>query len=88
LAQGIAAGIDWVLIGMVVSLSIGYHGQRAPAHSTAKLAACYALAVLMVWLYFAAMEASAWQATGQDCGWGQGGDAAGAADLCLVAPVG
>jgi uncharacterized RDD family membrane protein YckC len=61
--RGIAAAIDWMLIGVVVSFSIGYHGQLAPPHSTAKVVAFYALALVVVWLYFAAMEASAWQAT-------------------------
>ena len=46
-----------------MSQSIGYHGQLATLHSTAKLVVYYALAVLVVWLYFAAMEACAWQAT-------------------------
>src|SRR6266545_1230454 len=31
--RGIAAVIDWLVIGVVVSLSIGYHGQLAPPHS-------------------------------------------------------
>jgi uncharacterized RDD family membrane protein YckC len=61
--RGIAAAIDWLLIGVVVSLSIGYHGQLAPPHSTVKVVVYYALAVLLVWLYFVAMEASAWRAT-------------------------
>jgi uncharacterized RDD family membrane protein YckC len=61
--RGIAAAIDWMLIGVVVSLSIGYHGQLAPPHSTVKVVVYYTLAVAVVWLYFAAMEASAWQAT-------------------------
>jgi uncharacterized RDD family membrane protein YckC len=61
--RGIAAAIDWLLIGVVVSLSIGYHGQLAPPHSTVKLVVYYALAVAVVWLYFAAMEASALRAT-------------------------
>jgi uncharacterized RDD family membrane protein YckC len=61
--RGIAAAIDWLLIGVVVSLSIGYHGQLAPPHSTVKLVVYYALAVLVVWLYCAAMEACAWRAT-------------------------
>src|SRR6266581_3132160 len=61
--RGIAAVIDWLLIGVVVSLSIGYHGQLAPPHSTVKVVVYYALAALVVWLYFAAMEASAWRAT-------------------------
>src|SRR6266511_3946971 len=58
-----AAAIDWLLIGVVVSLSIGYHGQLAPPHSTVKVVVYYALAVLLVWLYFVAMEACAWRAT-------------------------
>jgi uncharacterized RDD family membrane protein YckC len=61
--RGVAAAIDWLLIGVVVSLSIGYHGQLAPPHSTVKVVGYYTLAVLVVWGYFAAMEASAWQAT-------------------------
>ncbi len=61
--RGIATAIDWLLIGVVVSLSIGYHGQLATPHSTAKLVVDYALALAVVWLYFAAMEACAWQAT-------------------------
>jgi uncharacterized RDD family membrane protein YckC len=61
--RGIAAAIDWLLIGVVVSFSIGYHGQLAPPHATVKVVVYYALAVLVVWLYFAAMEASAWRAT-------------------------
>ncbi len=61
--RGIAAAIDWLLIGVVVSLSIGYHGQLAPPHSTVKVVVYYALAVLLVWLYFVAMEACAWRAT-------------------------
>jgi uncharacterized RDD family membrane protein YckC len=61
--RGIAAAIDWLLIGVVVSFSIGYHGQLAPPHSTVKVVVYYTLAVLAVWLYFAAMEASPWQAT-------------------------
>jgi len=35
--RGTAALIDWLLIGVVVSLSIGYHGQLAPPHSTVKV---------------------------------------------------
>lgn len=61
--RGIAAAIDWMLIGVVVSLSIGYHGQLAPPHSTVKLVAYYTLAALVVWGYFAALEACALQAT-------------------------
>jgi uncharacterized RDD family membrane protein YckC len=61
--RGIAAAVDWMLVGVVVSFSIGYHGQLAPPHSTARLVASYALTVLVVWLYFAAMEASRLQAT-------------------------
>ena len=61
--RGIAAVIDWLVIGVVVSLSIGYHGQLAPPHSTVKVVVYYALAALVAWLYFAAMEACAWQAT-------------------------
>ena len=61
--RGIAAVIDWLVIGVVVSLSIGYHGQLAPPHSTVKVVVYYALAVLLVWLYFVAMEACAWRAT-------------------------
>jgi uncharacterized RDD family membrane protein YckC len=61
--RGIATAIDWLLIGVVVSQSIGYHGQLATPHSTAKLIVYYTLALAVVWLYFAAMEASAWQAT-------------------------
>jgi len=61
--RGIAAAIDWMLIGVVVSFSIGYHGQLAPPHATVKVVVYYALAVLVVWLYFAAMEASPWHAT-------------------------
>jgi len=61
--RGIAAVIDWLVIGVVVSLSIGYHGQLAPPHSTVKVVVYYALAALVAWLYFAAMEASAWRAT-------------------------
>jgi uncharacterized RDD family membrane protein YckC len=61
--RGIAAAIDWALIGVVVSFSIGYHGQLAPPHATVKLVVYYALAVAVVWLYFAAMEASALRAT-------------------------
>ena len=61
--RGIAAAIDWLLIGVVVSLSIGYHGQLAPPHSTVKVVVYYTLAMLVVWLYFAAMEACAWRAT-------------------------
>jgi uncharacterized RDD family membrane protein YckC len=61
--RGIAAAIDWALIGVVVSLSIGYHGQLATPHSTVKLVAYYTLAVAVVWGYFAVMEASALQAT-------------------------
>jgi len=61
--RGIAAAIDWLLIGVAVSFSIGYHGQLAPPHSTARLVTYYALTLLVVWLYFAAMEASRWQAT-------------------------
>src|SRR6266545_2656163 len=71
--RGIAAVIDWLVIGVVVSLSIGYHGQLAPPHSTVKVVVYYALAALVAWLYFAAMEASAWRATldGQRIGFGQ-----------------
>jgi uncharacterized RDD family membrane protein YckC len=61
--RGIAAAIDWILIGVVVSFSIGYHGQLAPPHSTVKLVVYYTLAVAVVWLYFVAMEASALRAT-------------------------
>jgi uncharacterized RDD family membrane protein YckC len=61
--RGIAAAIDWLLIGAVVSLSIGYHGQLAPPHSTLKVVVYYTLAALVVGLYFAVMEASAWRAT-------------------------
>jgi uncharacterized RDD family membrane protein YckC len=61
--RGIGAAIDWLLIGVVVSLSIGYHGQLATPHSTVKLVVYYTLALAVVWLYFAAMEASAWRAT-------------------------
>lgn len=61
--RGIAAAVDWILIGVVVSFSIGYHGQLAPPHSTAKVVVFYALVLAVVWLYFAAMEASAWRAT-------------------------
>ncbi len=61
--RGIATAIDWALISVVVSLSIGYHGQLATPHSTVKVVVYYALAVLVVWLYFAALEACAWQAT-------------------------
>jgi uncharacterized RDD family membrane protein YckC len=61
--RGIAAAIDWLLIGVVVSLSIGYHGQLAPPHSTVKVVVYYTLAVAAVWLYFAALEASPWWAT-------------------------
>jgi len=61
--RGIAAAIDWLLIGVVVSFSIGYHGQLAAPHSTAKVVVYYALALAVVWLYFAGMEGSAWQAT-------------------------
>jgi uncharacterized RDD family membrane protein YckC len=61
--RGIAAAIDWILIGVVVSFTIGYHGQLATPHSTVKVVVYYALALAVVWLYFAAMEASAWQAT-------------------------
>jgi uncharacterized RDD family membrane protein YckC len=61
--RAIAAAIDWLLIGVAVSLSMGYHGQLAPPHSTVKVVVYYALAALVAWLYFAAMEASAWQAT-------------------------
>ncbi|HZD74494.1 MAG TPA: RDD family protein [Actinomycetota bacterium] len=61
--RGVAAAIDWLLIGAVVSFSIGYHGQLAPPHSTVKVIAYYALAAVVAWLYLAAMEASAWQAT-------------------------
>jgi uncharacterized RDD family membrane protein YckC len=48
---------------VVVSPSIGYHGQLATPHSTVKVVVYYALAVLVVWLYFAALEASPWRAT-------------------------
>ena len=61
--RGIAAAIDWLLIGVVVSFSIGYHGQLAAPHSTAKVVGYYALAAAVVWLYFAGMEGSAWRAT-------------------------
>jgi uncharacterized RDD family membrane protein YckC len=61
--RGIAAAIDWLLIGVVVSLSIGYHGQLATPHSTVKVVVYYTLAVAVVWLYFAALEACAWRAT-------------------------
>ena len=61
--RGIAAAIDWLLIGVVVSLSIGYHGQLAPPHSTGKLVGYYTLAALVVWGYFAGLEASPLQAT-------------------------
>ena len=61
--RGIAAAIDWLLIGAVVSLSIGYHGQLAPPHSTVKLVAYYTLAALVVWGYFATLEACPLQAT-------------------------
>jgi uncharacterized RDD family membrane protein YckC len=61
--RGIATAIDWLLIGVVVSLSIGYHGQLAPPHSTVKLVVYYTLALAVVWLYFAALEASPWRAT-------------------------
>src|SRR6266545_408452 len=56
--RGIAAVIDWLVIGVVVSLSIGYHGQLAPPHSTVKVVVYYALAALVAWLYFAAIDAS------------------------------
>jgi uncharacterized RDD family membrane protein YckC len=61
--RGIAAAVDWMLIGVVVSLSIGYHGQLAPPHSTVKIVVYYTLVAAVVWAYFAAMEASAWRAT-------------------------
>jgi uncharacterized RDD family membrane protein YckC len=61
--RGIAAAIDWLLIGVVVSLSIGYHGQLAPPHSTVKLVVYYALAALVAWGYFAMLEACPLQAT-------------------------
>jgi uncharacterized RDD family membrane protein YckC len=61
--RGIAAAIDWLLIGMVVSLSIGYHGQLAPPHSTTKLVVYYSAAALVVWAYFAVLEACPLQAT-------------------------
>jgi len=61
--RGIAAAIDWMLIGVVASFSIGYHGQLAAPHSTAKVVVYYALVLAVVWLYFAGMEGSAWQAT-------------------------
>jgi len=61
--RGIGAAIDWLLIGAVVSLSIGYHGQLAPPHSTVKVVVYYVLAALVAGLYFAAMEASPWRAT-------------------------
>jgi uncharacterized RDD family membrane protein YckC len=61
--RGIAAAIDWMLIGVVVSLSIGYHGQLAPPHSTVKIVVYYALAAALVWGYFAVLEACAWRAT-------------------------
>ena len=61
--RGIAAAIDWTLIGVVVSFSIGYHGQLAPPHSTAKVVGYYALAAVVVWGYFAALEACVLRAT-------------------------
>jgi uncharacterized RDD family membrane protein YckC len=61
--RGIGAAIDWLLIGAVVSLSIGYHGQLAPPHSTVKVVVYYVLAALVAGLYFAVMEASPWRAT-------------------------
>jgi uncharacterized RDD family membrane protein YckC len=61
--RGIGAAIDWLLIGAVVSLSIGYHGQLAPPHSIVKVVVYYVLAALVAGLYFAVMEASPWRAT-------------------------
>jgi uncharacterized RDD family membrane protein YckC len=61
--RGVAAAIDWLLIGVVVSLSIGYHGQLAAPHSTARVVGYYALVAAVVWLYFAGMEGSALRAT-------------------------
>jgi uncharacterized RDD family membrane protein YckC len=61
--RGIGAAIDWLLIGAVVSLSIGYHGKLAPPHSTVKVVVYYVLAALVAALYFMAMEASPWRAT-------------------------
>jgi uncharacterized RDD family membrane protein YckC len=61
--RGIAAAIDWILIGVVVSFSIGYHGQLAPPHSTARVVVYYALVAALVWGYFAGLEACAWRAT-------------------------
>lgn len=61
--RGTAAAIDWLLLGVVVSLSIGYHGQLAPPHSTVKIVVYYALAAALVWGYFAGLEACAWRAT-------------------------
>jgi len=60
LAQGIAAAIDWLLIGVVVSLSTGYHGQLATPHSTAKVVVYYTLAVLAVWPCSGSPRAATW----------------------------